>query len=275
MSDGSRTAAAPVAAPRGAPAGAVDVARGRPPDPAVLLDRVSVRFRVPRRPIRTFKEYAIRRLQRRVETADFWALSDVSLSVAGGETLGLIGANGAGKSTLLKVVAQVLLPTHGRVRVRGRVAPLLECGAGFHPELTGRENVFLNGTLLGASRRAMSAALDRIVEFAGVADFIDAPVRTYSSGMLARLGFAIATDVRPEVLILDEVLAVGDDEFRDRSAARIQAFRDQGTAILLASHSLDAVRTSCARTAWVDRGTLVAIGPSDEVVAAYSSRPRA
>src|SRR5262245_20001207 len=200
---------------------------------------------------------------------EFWALRDVSITVDEGEVFGLIGRNGAGKSTLLKVVARVLRPTAGRARVRGRVAPLLEFGAAFHPELTGRENIFLNGTLLGRSRRQLSERFEAIVEFAELAEFIDAPLRTYSSGMVARLGFAIATDVRPDVLILDEGLAVGETDFRSKSAGRIREFRESGTTIMLVSHQMGDVMQMCTRAAWIDHGAIKALGPTADVVRAY------
>jgi len=238
-------------------------------EPALRLERVSVRYRVPHERIASLKEFAIRWLRRRVRYRDFWALSEVDLEVGRGEVFGLIGANGAGKSTLLKVVARVLRPTRGRVRVWGRVAPLLELGAGFDMELTGRENVFLNGTILGFSRADLAARFDRIVDYAGLAEFVDAPMRTYSSGMVARLGFAVATDVAPEVLLVDEVLAVGDAEFQRRSVERIEAFRDRGTTILLVTHNLDAVRAMCTRAAWLQRGRVVAVGGAAETVGRY------
>jgi ABC-2 type transport system ATP-binding protein len=238
-------------------------------EPLIQLDNVSVLYRVPRERIHSFKEYAIRWLRRQVTYNEFWALKDVSLEVRRGEVFGIIGPNGAGKSTLLKVVARVLRPTTGRVRVRGRVAPLLELGAGFDMELTGRENVFLNGAVLGYSRRDIAERFDRIVDFAGVREFIDAPLRTYSSGMVVRLGFAVATDVQPEVLIVDEVLAVGDAEFQVHSAARIEEFRATGTTILMVSHSMTAVTEMCTRAAWIEHGMIRFVGPAPEVVAEY------
>jgi len=238
---------------------------------SLRLDGVSVRYRVPHERIVSLKEFAIRWLRRRVRFEDFWALSAVDLEVARGEVFGVVGANGAGKSTLLKVVARVLRPTRGRVRVWGRVAPLLELGAGFDMELTGRENVLLNGTILGYSRADVAARFDRIVEYAGLAEFIDAPVRTYSSGMVARLGFAVATDVPPEVLLVDEVLAVGDADFQSRSVERIRSFRDRGTTIILVTHNLAAVREMCDRVAWLQRGRVRAVGPTDETVERYLS----
>src|SRR5262245_6966441 len=233
------------------------------------MDGVSVRFRVPHERIPTLKEYAVRVASRRVRHDEFWALRDVSLTVEPGEVFALIGRNGAGKSTLLKVVARVLRPTTGRVRVRGRVAPLLELGAAFHPELTGRENVFLNGTLLGRSRRELADSFDRIVEFAELIEFIDAPLRTYSSGMVARLGFAIATDVRPDLLIVDEGLSVGDTDFQAKSTGRIQEFRAAGTTIVLVSHQMAYVTQTCTRAAWLAHGALKALGSAAEVVRAY------
>jgi ABC-type polysaccharide/polyol phosphate transport system ATPase subunit len=182
---------------------------------------------------------------------------------------GLIGQNGAGKSTMLKLMARVLRPTEGRVVVKGQVAPLLEFGAGFHPELTGRENVFLNGALLGFSRRDMEEKFDRIVDFAELWDFIDAPMRTYSSGMWARLGFAVATDFQPDVLIVDEVLAVGDEAFQRKSSARMQEFRDQGATILLVSHNMNTIAAMCHRAAWIHHGQVMALDSAGEAIRAY------
>ncbi len=238
-------------------------------DPVILLEGVSVRYRLPQERIPSIKEYAIRRLRRRMVYNDFWALHEVSLGVQQGEVVGLIGPNGAGKSTLLKVVARVLHPTEGRVRLHGRIAPLLELGAGFDAELSGRENVYLNGALLGFNRQNISARFDRIVDFAGLREFIDAPLRTYSSGMVARLGFAIATDVQPEVLIVDEILGVGDAEFHRKAAQRINDFRERGTTILLVSHDLASVEAMCQRVIWLDHGRVVAGGPTAQVVEQY------
>jgi ABC-2 type transport system ATP-binding protein/lipopolysaccharide transport system ATP-binding protein len=233
---------------------------------AIDMRDVAVCYRVPHERIPSFKEFAIRWLRRRIHYQDFWALNGVSLEVRRGEVLGIIGANGAGKSTLLKVVARVLRPTRGRVRVWGRVAPLLELAAGFDYELTGRENVFLSSAIHGCGRANTAARFDRIVDFAGVREFIDAPLRTYSSGMVARLGFSIATDVEPEILILDEILAVGDTVFQEKSAQRIAQFRDRGTAILLVTHDLEKISSMCDRVAWLRRGELIAFGATEEVV---------
>ncbi len=238
-------------------------------EPVIVIEDVSVRYRIPRERVVSIKDYAIRRVKGKLVHDEFWALKGVSLVVRRGETVGIIGHNGAGKSTLLKLVARVLRPTSGRVRVRGRVAPLLELGAGFDPELTGRENVFLNGTVLGFRASDVAERFDRIVDFAGIREFIDLPLRSYSTGMVARLGFAVATDVQPDVLILDEVLAVGDADFQRKSAARLQTLRQDGDAILMVSHSLEAMTRLCHRVAWLDHGELRALGPAGEVVEAY------
>lgn len=234
--------------------------------PVVELQNVTVRYRVPRERYRTFKEFAIRRVQGRVQFEDLLALDGVSLEVYKGEVFGLIGANGAGKTTLLRLVARVMRPTKGRVIVRGRVAPLLAMGAGFHPELTGRENVFLNGALLGYTRREIEEYMDWIVGFSELGGFIDAPLRTYSSGMMARLGFAVATARMPDVLIVDEVLSVGDIAFQEKSAARIREFREAGATILLVSHSMAAVKKMCSRVAWLNHGKVMELGDAEQVV---------
>jgi lipopolysaccharide transport system ATP-binding protein len=242
--------------------------------PAVILEGVSVRYRAPQERIPSLKEYAIRWLKRQIRYESFWALREISLEVQPGEVLGIIGPNGAGKSTLLKTIARVLTPTSGRVYVRGQVSPLLELGAGFDPELTGRENVYLNGTLLGYSRETIAQYFDEIVEFSGLRDFIDAPVRLYSTGMYARLGFSVATFKRPEILIVDEILGVGDNDFQTRSYERILGFQAQGTTILLVSHSLSRVEEVCSRAIWIDQGKMVASGTASSVVNQYLEQIR-
>jgi ABC-2 type transport system ATP-binding protein/lipopolysaccharide transport system ATP-binding protein len=237
--------------------------------PVIVLDKVSVKYRAPEEVIRTLKEYAIQVAKRNVRFREFNALKDVDLQVNEGEILGIIGRNGAGKSTLLKVISRVLIPTEGRVRIRGVVSPLLELGAGFHPELTGRENIFLNGTLLGHSRREIASRLPDIIEFAELGAFIDSPLRTYSSGMWARLGFSVATAWIPEILILDEVLAVGDESFRNKCQIRMKSYREKGTTTLLVTHDSNSVETLCSRAMWLDHGQVKAIGPSREVVDLY------
>ncbi|MGV8040086.1 MAG: ABC transporter ATP-binding protein [Thermoanaerobaculaceae bacterium] len=242
------------------------------PAPAcsIVLDRVAVRFRVPKRRIPTLKEWAIRRLTSRFHFEDFRGLDGVSLEVPAGRSLGIIGANGAGKSTMLRVIAGILAPTAGEVTVRGRIAPIIELGTGFDNELSGRENVFFNGALLGRSRREMQQRFDSIVDFAEVRDFIDAPLRTYSTGMAARLAFAVATTVDADVLLLDEILAVGDEAFNAKCKQRIAAFRNCGVTILFVSHNMDAVRWLCDEALWLRDGKVAAHGPADEVTAEYS-----
>ena len=238
-------------------------------NPVIILDNICVRYRAPEAKFGTFKEYAIQLLKRNVKFREFNALSNVSLQVNEGEILGIIGRNGAGKSTLLKVISRVLIPTEGRVRIRGKVSPLLELGAGFHPELTGRENVFVNGTLLGHTRREIEDQLPDIMDFAELDAFIDSPLRTYSSGMVARLGFAVATSWQPEILILDEILSVGDEAFQQKCKMRMAKYRDAGTTILLVTHDADTVQDLCQRAVWLDHGEVHAIGHAVEVVNKY------
>jgi len=238
-------------------------------EPIVVLEDVSVQYRVPKERIGTFKEYAIRALQRRLQFMNFLALKDVNLTIYRGEVFGIIGNNGAGKSTLLKVISRVLRPTKGRVALYGKIAPLLELGAGFHPELSGRENVYLNGALLGYNQSEMDAVFESIVDFAELRDFIDAPVRTYSSGMYARLGFAVATARVPEILIVDEILSVGDESFQRKSSDLMQSFQKQGTTVLIVSHNLTKIQGMCQRVAWLSRGELKMVGDPARVVQAY------
>ncbi|HEV8609934.1 MAG TPA: ABC transporter ATP-binding protein [Thermoanaerobaculia bacterium] len=236
---------------------------------SILLEKVSVRYRIPRERIGSLKEYAIRRLKRRLYFDEFEALRDVTLEVPPGETVGVIGRNGAGKSTLLRLVARVMPPSAGRVVVAGRIAPLLELGLGFHGELTGRENIMLQGALLGFSRAEMRRRTPRIVEWAELEEFIDAPVRTYSTGMSARLAFSVATDVEPDILLVDEALAVGDERFQLKCRARMDDFRKAGKTVLLVSHALATIRDNCRRAIWVHEGRLVRDGDSASVTELY------
>jgi lipopolysaccharide transport system ATP-binding protein len=242
--------------------------------PAIILEHASVRYRSSEEPYWSFKEFVIRALQNRLKLKDFWALDDVSFTIEKGETFGIIGRNGAGKSTLLKLVSRVLSPTKGKVITSGMVAPLLELGAGFHAELTGRENTFLNGTLLGHPMREIKAHLPEILDFAQIDGYIDSPLRTYSSGMVARLGFAVATSWEPDILILDEILAVGDEEFRMKCYERMRKFRDDKITILLVSHDLTTIKKMCSRAVWLDQGKVKAIGKVDDVIQAYHENIR-
>lgn len=240
-----------------------------PSNQVVSLQNVTVRYRAPEVRIRTFKEYVIRILKRDLRFKEFTALNGIDINVQQGETLGVIGRNGAGKSTLLKVISRVLVPTEGRVWIRGRVSPLLELGAGFHPELTGRENVSLNATLLGHSMREVQDRIEGIIDFAEIGTFIEAPLRTYSSGMVARLGFAVATAWEPEILILDEVLSVGDEAFRKKCQMRMENFRSGGTTTFLVSHSMETVQAMCSRVIWLDYGQVKAVGEPKDVIQEY------
>jgi len=248
---------------------------------AVSLENVTKVFRLEPRGPRGLKALVLdpRSLFRPAPRRVFCALDRVSLSLARGETLGVIGANGAGKSTLLALIGGILRPTSGSVRVAGRVAPLLELGAGFSHELTGRENAIVNGLLLGRRRRDVDRSLDAVIEFAGIEEFIDEPLKSYSSGMRARLGFAIAVQAHPDVLLVDEVLSVGDAAFRARSLDRIAEMSRAGATILFVTHDLELVSRVSDRVAWLDRGALAALGPPAEVVASYRAearvRPRA
>ncbi len=242
------------------------------PDPQVdriVLENVSVCYRLPEERFHTMKEYAIRYLQRRLHYVDFWALRDVNLQVRKGEALGIIGANGAGKSTLLKVISHVLHPTQGRAWTCGRIAPLLELGAGFHNELTGRENIFLNGAMLGFSHKQMESRFENIVDFAGLWDFIDVPIRTYSTGMVGRLGFSIASDANPDILLIDEILSVGDIEFATKAKQRIAEFCSADIAIILVTHALERMKEMCTRAIWLDHGRIAAEGDPKDIVNMY------
>jgi ABC-type polysaccharide/polyol phosphate transport system ATPase subunit len=241
-------------------------------EPVIRFEDVAVRYRLPREGVSGVKEYAIRLLQRRINYEEFWALRGVSFEVHPGEVFGIIGRNGAGKSTLLKVMARVLQPLRGRGVMRGRITPLLELGGGFHPELTGRENIFLNMALLGFSRTETEALFDQIVDFAEIPDFIEAPLRTYSTGMVARLGFAVGTCVPPEILLVDEVLSVGDALFQQKCLDRMNAYQANGTTIVIVSHSMATLQTFCERAMWLNQGQVEAIGEVDDVIEAYISQ---
>ncbi len=236
---------------------------------AIRLEKVTLRYRIPRERIGSLKEYAIRRLKRQVAYDDFEALHAIDLSVSAGERVGLIGRNGAGKSTLFRVISRVLPPAEGRVYVAGRIAPILELGLGFHGELTGRENVMLQGALLGFSRAETRRRLDRIVEWAELQDFIDAPIRTFSTGMAARLAFAVATDVDPDILLVDEALSVGDEKFQRKCHERMEGLVARGKTFMLVSHSPSQIRDNCERVLWLHHGRIVLDGPAEAVADAY------
>ena len=237
---------------------------------AVEFENVSKRFIVHHERPRSFQELAVSFFKRNnASWEELWALRDISFAVERGRTLGIIGPNGSGKSTLLKLITRILEPTSGRVAVNGKVSALIELGAGFHPDLTGRENVFLNGSLLGMSRREMEEKFEEIVEFTELGRFIDMPLKHYSSGMQMRLGFAIATSVDPDILLIDEVLAVGDEAFQRKCMRKIAEFKRRGKTIVFVSHDLDAVRELCSEVIWLDGGVIRARGRPDEVIVQY------
>ena len=237
--------------------------------PAVRVDNVSVMFNLNKEKIDNIKEYIIKLITRKLHYTEFWALTDVSFTVEKGERLGVLGFNGAGKSTLLKTVAGVLKPTKGTVEVDGVIAPILELGAGFDMNYSGRENVFLYGATMGYSRKFIQQKYDEIVAFSELEEFMDVPVKNYSSGMRARLGFSIATAVQPEVLILDEVLSVGDAKFRKKSEAKIRSMFDQGVTVLFVSHNTEQVRRLCTKAILLQKGKLIASGTAEEVCDIY------
>ncbi len=237
--------------------------------PAIVIDHVSMRFNMSGERIDSIKEYVIKALKRQLFFEEFWALRDVSFSVEKGEVFGLVGLNGAGKSTLLKLVAGVMKPTEGSVRVEGSVAPLIELGAGFDPDYTARENVFMNGAVMGYNAAYMRTRYNEIMDFAELWDFADVPVKNFSSGMYARLGFAVATLVKPDILIVDEILGVGDFRFQQKCRERIRELMDGGTTVLMVSHAIETIKSFCSRAAWLEHGVLRMIGPAEEVCSQY------
>ena len=239
----------------------------------IVVDDVSKRFRLYTGRANSLKErFTARRFARYEE---FWALRDVSLEIPPATTFGLIGHNGSGKSTLLRCIAGIYQPTKGTVSVGGRISALLELGAGFHPDLTGKENIYLNAAILGLSKKEIDSVFDDIVDFSGIGGFIDAPVKVYSSGMFVRLGFSVAVHVNPEILLIDEVVAVGDEEFQRRCFEHIHTLRRSGVTIVLVSHSLGLVQSMCDHAAWFDHGEIRAMGTSTEAATAYLSKVNA
>jgi len=235
----------------------------------VEVTDIKMAYRRTRHRVSSLKQTAIETIKGRMEYEQFFALNGVSFDIARGETLSVIGRNGAGKSTLLKVVARVLPPSSGRVIVRGHVAPMIELGAGFNPELTGAENIMLYGALLGRSIQKMKSRIEAIGDWAGLTAHLDVPIRAYSSGMVARLAFATATDETPDLLLIDEILSVGDEDFREKSAARTVEMMNSGCAVLLVSHDLAAVKSMSSRAIYLENGKPKAIGAPDEIVQAY------
>ncbi len=239
-------------------------------DYAIEVNHVSMLFRLNRERVDNAKEYFIRLLTRKLHYTEFWALKDVSFKVEKGDRVGVMGFNGAGKSTLLKTIAGVLKPTMGNVKVAGTIAPMLELGAGFDPNYSGSENIYLYGATMGFSRKFIDEKYNEIVEFSELKDFINAPLKSYSSGMKSRLGFAIATAVKPDVLILDEVLSVGDAAFKEKSEQRILDMMEDGVTVLYVSHSTDRIRKLCNKAIILTKGQVVASGEVNEICDMYT-----
>lgn len=239
-----------------------------PRESAIAIRDVTKKFRLHNDRKTNLKELFSAR-DRHSRHEDFWALKGVTLDIPRGKTFGLVGHNGSGKSTLLKLVAGIHRPTSGTITAAGRVSAMLELGAGFHPEMSGRDNIYLNGSILGMTRKQIDAAMDNIIEFSGLREFIDSPVKVYSSGMYVRLGFAIAVNLRPEILIIDEVIAVGDEAFQRRCFDHLYELRRKGVTIVLVTHSLALVADLCDEAAWLDGGTLRKVGPARDIVDAY------
>ena len=237
--------------------------------PIIQVDNVSMRFNLAQEKTETLKEYTVKLLKHQLFFNEFYALQDVSFSIEPGESVALIGRNGSGKSTMLKLIAGVMYPSKGSVRVNGEIAPLIELGAGFDGELTATENIYLNGAVLGYSKEFMDAHYDEIVEFAELKDFMNMPIKNYSSGMAARLGFAIATIVQPEILIVDEVLAVGDAAFQEKCQERMHHMLENGTTLLFVSHTMATVRQLCDHAIWLNKGNVVMQGEAESVCDAY------
>ncbi len=235
----------------------------------IEVNDVSMRFRMASDKINSIKEFVVKKLRGQLQYTNFEALKHVTFDVRKGEVVGLIGRNGAGKSTILKIISGILKPTEGSVIVKGNVAPMLELGSGFDFDMTGRENIFLNGAILGYSEAFLKSKYDEIVDFSEIGPFIDVPLRNYSSGMVARLAFSIATVIKPEVLIVDEVLSVGDMEFQQKSFARMMELMSGGTTVLFVSHDIGQIRKMCVRTVWLDRGEVKMFGKTEDVCNAY------
>lgn len=237
---------------------------------AVEISNVSMRFNMAKEKVDSIKEYLIKFFKRQLFFEEFMALSDVSITIKKGEVFGLIGLNGCGKSTLLKIISGIYKPSSGSVKVNGTIAPLIELGAGFDMDLTARENIYLNGSVLGFSKEYINEKFNEIVDFTELHQFIDVPMKNFSSGMVARVGFAIATVTTPDILIVDEILAVGDFLFQEKCEKRINELMAGGTTIIIVSHSIDQIKRLCDRVAWIEKGKIKMIGDTEEICNLYS-----
>ena len=239
---------------------------------AIEVENVGMKFNMSSEKVDDFKDYVIKLIKRQLNYKEFWALKDISFKIKKGDRVGIVGLNGAGKSTLLKVISGVLKPTEGKVKISGSIAPLLELGAGFNNQYTGVENIYLYGAMLGHSKTFINEKFDEIVKFSELGDFINVPVKNYSSGMKSRLGFAIATIVEPDILILDEVLSVGDAKFRKKSTNKIKSMIENDVTVLFVSHSIDQVLELCNKAILLEKGQLVAYGNSEDIAELYQKK---
>lgn len=239
---------------------------------AIEVEKVGMKFNMSSEKVDDFKDYVIKLIKRQLNYKEFWALKDISFKIQKGDRVGIVGLNGAGKSTLLKVISGVLKPTEGKVKISGSIAPLLELGAGFNKQYTGVENIYLYGAMLGHSKTFLNEKFDEIVKFSELGEFINVPVKNYSSGMKSRLGFAIATIVEPDILILDEVLSVGDAKFRKKSTKKIKSMIENNVTVLFVSHSIDQVLELCNKAILLEKGHLVAYGTSEEIAELYQKK---
>lgn len=238
-------------------------------EPIIEVNHVTMRFRMANDRINSIKEYLVQFLKKRLKYSEFEALKDVSFTVERGEIVGLIGHNGAGKSTMLKIISRIMKPTEGNVVVRGNVVPMLELGSGFDYDMTGRENIFLNGAILGYSEEFLKSKYQEIVDFSELGPFIDTPIRNYSSGMISRLAFSIASAVNPEILIVDEILGVGDADFQIKSQNRMMEMMGGGTTVLMVSHNIKQIREMCDRVVWIEHGQVVDYGDAEHLCSEY------
>ncbi len=240
-------------------------------DTVIKVDDISVKYKLTDDKILSLKEFVTRKLSNKINYKEFWALKNISFSVGKGEVLGIVGRNGSGKSTLLKVISGILKPSNGKLETNGVIAPMLELGSGFDGDLTGKENVFLNGAILGYDKKFLTEKYDEILEFSGLGEFINVPVRNYSSGMTARLAFSIATLVNPDILIVDEILSVGDAPFQQKCQDRMKQMMSGGTTVLIVSHSIAQIKDLCTRVIWLNEGNIQMMGGTEEVCAAYEN----
>ena len=236
----------------------------------IELKNVSLKYNMSKEKVLSFKEYIIKFIKNELHYEEFWALKNITMKIEKGEVVGLVGFNGAGKSTLLKIISQIIEPTTGTVKVNGKISPLIELGTGFDFDLTARENIYLNGYILGYSKKFINKSFEEIVDFAELSEFIDVPLKNFSSGMVARLGFAISTIVKPDILIVDEILSVGDFKFQEKSLNKIMEMIEKGTTVLFVSHDIEQVKKLCEKVIWLEKGKIRVIGESKKICEEYS-----